>query len=350
MKLKVSRMKEFYELSLEERAVRLHKMALVALEGYDLEVNAVHLMTNSTNGIFRVETKDGLKYVLRISDPLGCLSVDEIQSEMMWLAALGRETNLGIPKPVTTRVGGLITEIEVTGIPEARQCAVFEWVPGRNLSEQLTPENMYKVGELAAQLHKHTETYIPQDGFRVRTRDNVFPFANPNFPYVESIVLFDEKYGEHIPLTRRELFEKSVNLVQEAIDKLFENGDGIRVIHNDLHQWNVKIDESKAYALDFENLMWGYPIQDIATTLFYVNWISERDELRAAYQRGYESYTAWPEEYDGQIDIYIAGHGAMLINYLLICDTPEDMQLASDYLERVEEHMRMIFEQRNQMA
>jgi Ser/Thr protein kinase RdoA (MazF antagonist) len=343
-------MKEFNELSIQERAVRLHKMALVALTRYDLDVNAVDLITNSTNGIFRVETTDGLKYVLRISDPLGCLSADEIHSEMMWLEALGRDTNLGIPKPVNTRERALVTEVEVAGVPEARQCAVFNWVPGRNLSEQLTPKNMYKLGKLASQLHKHTETFTPPDRFRVRTRDIVFPFANPDFPYVEPIVLFDEKYGEHFPPKRRELFEKLINLVQEAIDKLFANEIGLRVIHNDLHQWNVKVHKERAYALDFENLMWRYPVQDIATTLFYVNWQEDRDELRAAYQRGYVSYDEWPEEYEDQIDIFIAGHGAMLINYLLICDTPEDMQLASDYLERVEEHMRVLLEQRNQVV
>jgi Ser/Thr protein kinase RdoA (MazF antagonist) len=337
-------MKDFYDLTFEERGQRLYPMALAALERYDLEVSNVLLLTNSTNGVFRVDTEGELKFVLRISDPLGCLSLDEIRSEMMWLAALDRDTNLGIPRPVTTREGSLVTTVEVDGVPEARHCAVFNWVPGRNLSEQLTPKNMVKLGELAAQLHNHAEGFDPPKGFRVRKRDNVFPFANPDFPYVEPIVLFDENYGEYFPPQRRELFEKLISLAQGAVDALYVHEEGLRVIHNDLHQWNVKVHEGSVYGLDFENLMWGYPVQDIATTLFYVNWIERGDELKNAYQRGYTSINVWPEEVEGQIDTFIAGHGAMLINYLLICDTHEDYQLATYYIKRVERLMRTLFD------
>jgi hypothetical protein len=35
----------------------------------------------------------------------------------------------------------------------------------------------------------------------------------------------------------------------------------------------------------------------------------------------------------------------MLVNYLLICDTPEDQRLASEYITRVEEHLRLFLDQ-----
>jgi Ser/Thr protein kinase RdoA (MazF antagonist) len=334
-------MKEFYELTARGRALRLRRMALVALERYDLDVKRVRLMTNSTNGIFRVDTPDE-KYVLRITDPLSCLSLEEIRSEMTWLAALGRDTDLGVPTPLTTRQGTLVTTVEVAGVPEARHCAVFNWVPGRNLSERLTPENVYRLGGLAAQLHEHAATFTPPEGFRVRKRDNVFPFANPDFSYVEPIVLFDEAYREHFPPGRRALYEKAVGRVQKAVDELCADQEGLRVIHNDLHQWNVKVHRGRVYALDFENLMWGYPVQDVATTLFYIQWQRRRDELVEAYRQGYTSRGAWPEQYAGQIDAFIGGHGMMLINYLLICDTPEDQRLASDYIARVESHLAKV--------
>lgn len=338
-------MKGFYELTTRGRALRLRQMALVALERYDLDVRRVRLMTNSTNGIFRVDTADGKKHVLRISDPLGCLSLEEIRSEMMWLAALGQDTDLGVPKPLPTREGALVTTVEVAGVPEARHCAVFSWVPGRNLSDRLTPENVYKLGELAAHLHEHAETFTPPEGFRVRKRDNVFPFANPEFPYVEPIVLFDEVYREYFPPRRRALYEKAVEWVQKAVDELYADETGLRVIHNDLHQWNVKVYRGKVYALDFENLMWGHPVQDVATTLFYVRWHRRWGELAKAYRRGYTNCRGWPEQYAGQINAFIGGHGMMLVNYLLICDTPEDQRLASEYITRVEGHLRLFLDQ-----
>ena len=72
----------------------------------------------------------------------------------MWLAALRHDTGLGVPKPLTTRHGALVTTVEMSGVPEARHCIVFSWVPGADLADRLWAENVYKLGELAALLHK----------------------------------------------------------------------------------------------------------------------------------------------------------------------------------------------------
>ena len=60
-------MKDFYALTTRGRALRLRRMALAALERYDLDVRRVRLLTNSTNGIFRVDTAE-TKYALRRYD------------------------------------------------------------------------------------------------------------------------------------------------------------------------------------------------------------------------------------------------------------------------------------------
>ncbi len=54
-------MKDFYTLTKRGRAFRLRKMALAALERYDLDVARVRLLTNDMNGIFRVDTAGGDK-------------------------------------------------------------------------------------------------------------------------------------------------------------------------------------------------------------------------------------------------------------------------------------------------
>jgi Ser/Thr protein kinase RdoA (MazF antagonist) len=315
-------------------------MALVALEHYDLEVARVRLLTNVTNGIFRVDTADGEKHVLRISDPLGCHGLEEIRSEMMWLHALGRDTDLGVPKPLPTAEGALVTTVKVVGVPEERPCAIFSWVPGRNLSDRFSSENMSKLGELAAQLHDHAATFKPPEGFWVRTRDQVFPFADPGFPYVEPVVLFDDAYLERVLPHRRALYEEAMGRIQEAHDDLYAGKEGPRVIHNDLHQWNVKMYRGKAYALDFENLIWGYPVQDVATTLFYVQWHQRRKELEEAYRQGYTRHREWPEQYPGQIETLIAGHGVMLVNYLVHSNIPEDEHYAEEFGARTEACLR----------
>ncbi len=81
-------MKKFYELTQRGRALRLRKMALKALESYDFKPTQVSLITNETNGIFRVDTEDRQKVILRITTPRGCHCLDEIRSEMNWLETI----------------------------------------------------------------------------------------------------------------------------------------------------------------------------------------------------------------------------------------------------------------------
>jgi Ser/Thr protein kinase RdoA (MazF antagonist) len=315
-------------------------MALIALKQYDLDVKRVRLLTNETNGIFRVDTENSQKYMLRVTDPLGSHGLDEIRSEAMWLEALRRDTDLGVPKPLTTRTGSFATTVELESVPEARHCGVFTWIPGVDLAERLTAANMYNLGELTARLHDHAQTFIPPEGFRVRKLDKVFLYADPDFPNVEPIVVFDERYDGFFPPERRAIFRRSVDRVQGALDDLFRDKTGLRITHNDLHQWNVKVHRGKIYTLDFEDLAWGYPVQDIATTLYYFQEHEQRGVLVKAYKRGYTSLNEWPEQYPGQIETFIAGRDVMLANYLLCSNNLEDQAMAPDYIARVERRLR----------
>jgi Ser/Thr protein kinase RdoA (MazF antagonist) len=187
-------------------------LAIEALNDYDLEVVHLRLLTNEFNGIFRVDTVGGDKYVLRISRP-NERELNEIHSEMMWLAALRRETDLMVPEPMGTSRGELVTTIEVTGVPEPRHCLIFGWVSGNDLSEQLTPQNLHKAGAFTALLHKHGENYQPSEEFSVNRCNSVFPFGDP-------VVLFDEDIGDLISDDQRALFQRGVEKVQIVIDEL----------------------------------------------------------------------------------------------------------------------------------
>ena len=58
-------MKPYAALTVRGQARRLRGLALEALKQYDLEVARLRLVTNDFNGIFRVDTIDGRKLILR---------------------------------------------------------------------------------------------------------------------------------------------------------------------------------------------------------------------------------------------------------------------------------------------
>lgn len=331
-------MEPFYSLTNRGRATRLRGMALAALRQYDLEVRRVRLITNDLNGIFRVDTVGGERYVLRVSLPGDAgHSPAEIRSEMMWLEALQRDTGLGVPHPLPARDGALVTTVQAPGVPEPRHCAVFSWVPGLDLAKRLSPENVEKLGELAAQLHSHAESFVPPRGFSIRRSDSVFPFGDP-------VVLFDAKYEPLFPPARRQVFEQAVERIQSAIDALYTESRGLRVLHHDLHLWNVKVHRGRLYAIDFEDLMWGYPAQDIAVTLYYFQHLDDCAALRAAFRLGYTRLREWPERTEGEIDTFTAGRGVDLVNLILQGHNPDYQKIVPQYVERAERRLRAFLE------
>ena len=325
-------MKNFYELTNRGRARRLRQMALSALQYYDLDIQRVSLLTNEFNGIFRVDTLNGKKYVLRISRS-GEHKRVEILSEMMWLAALRRDTLLMVPEPLKARSGDYVTTVSIAGVPEPRHCVVFGWVPGKNLSEQLIPQNLNKTGVFAASLHSHGERFQPPAGFSINIYDQVFPFGDP-------VVLLDNTYAALFTDEQKSLIQRGIDRVQGVIDELHNHNYHAGVIHADLHQWNVRLYHGQIGAIDFEDLMWGYPLQDIAITFYYLQGREDYQELCQAFRDGYETQREWPEKYPGQLDILIAGRGLDLLNYVLGDKDPEWREQAPAFIHRNEVRLR----------
>ena len=83
----------FFDLPSRQRLVRLRRLAQVALDRYGLGGSRLQLLSTETNAIFRVDTAANERFVLRINKP-GGRSLSQIRSELWWLEALRRDTDL----------------------------------------------------------------------------------------------------------------------------------------------------------------------------------------------------------------------------------------------------------------
>lgn len=68
------------------------------------------------------------------------------------------------------------------------------------------------------------------------------------------------------------------------------------------------------YVIDFEDINLGYPVQDIAVTLYYGRRQGGYEEWKAAFRQGYSSVRAWPVESERTIDTLIAARSVNFIN------------------------------------
>jgi Ser/Thr protein kinase RdoA (MazF antagonist) len=304
-----------------------------------LDVARLRLVTNDMNGIFRIDTRDGRKFILRVTLPEGGHTRDHVAAEMDWLAALARDTNLSVPRPLPARDGSLVVEAAASGVPEARLCEIFSWVNGKDLAENISEVSMSKLGELMAGLHLHALTYHPPSKLSLLRFDRVFPFPEP-------VVLFEEQFSPLFPAERRVVYEKAIAWAQDSIDGLKASGEPMRILHNDLHQWNVRNARGVLSPIDFEDLMLGWPVQDIATTLYYFD-AETYEALRGAFEEGYTRHSPWPERRAGEIDSFIAARGLGLANFILNDPNPAWKEQAGEFIEHVEKRLRGLMERNN---
>ena len=302
-------MRPFEKLTNRGKARRLRKLALRALDRYDLQVADVRLAGVYTNTLFRVRTREGPSYILRVCTP-GWRTAGDLRSEAMWLRALHRDTEIGAPEPVPARNGDFIVEASAEGVPGPRRCLVMSWIPGPLLGSRLTKANLFKMGVLFAQLHEHGTGFAPPQGFTRRKMDHIYARG-------EEDVLF-ACHEAFTPYTR-EVLERTMAAVREAFERLYADPTGLQVIHNDLHHENIKIDRGRLRPFDFEDTIWGYPAQDIAMALQDLMMDVAPDAfepLQRAFRDGYERRRPWPERYEGQIDTFRAGRMFWVANYV----------------------------------
>ena len=305
-------MKNWNDLTEQGQVRRLRKLAGLALEKYDVDVASLRLIAAHTNTLFRVNGHDGQKYALRISTP-GEHTLRDNQIELKWLDILSKQTNLPVPTPIHNRAGELITQMTMDGVEGERRCTLFEWVPGKPLADYLSPKTYRQFGELMARMHQFSETFFANTAWPEHLRpmkwDRVFYYPD------EPNVLFDENYRNFFSAARLDLIQQVIEKVEPILAGLYTAQETPMIIHGDLHMWNVHYHRGNLYLIDFEDVMWGYPIQDIAITLGYGDDREDYLALRAAFREGYSSIRQWPGN-DATIAALDAARTVMFVNYV----------------------------------
>ena len=321
-------MRPFGELTERGQARRLRPLAEVALAAYDLDVAGLRLIENGWNGVFRVDTAAG-PYVIRVSRPIPGAAQRSVASEVEFMTALASGTDVAVPPVMRNRDGELVTVATAEGVPEPRECVVFGWIGGPDLAERRSPETWAKLGELMATMHVFAETWEPTAGFCVADYDSCIPYGEP-------LVVFEPGRLE---------FHGLESLLREATDATNERISTLRrempqiVLHGDLHQWNVKIKRGVLAPFDFEDLLTGAPVLDIATSLFYVHGDPDYLELARAFKSGYERRRSWPEREHGEMERLMFASSLDLLNAVLL---DESLDLGGD--------METIIRRRGSMA
>ena len=303
---------QFTSLGRLAQLSRLRRLGRAALAGYGIHDARLSLLRHEQNTTFRVDAHGG-PYVLRINRPV-VHTPETIGSEMAWLRALRRDTDLGVPEPVPARDGSLAVVARDPGVPEPHVCVLLRWLDGRFVDRGLTPAHLRRVGTLTARLHEYGASWSPPSGFlrpRVDTltdtgkvasmapsasdaRHGVHPSrqdSDPGVALVEALV----------SIADAALFAEALEIVQATMRQLEETG-AFGVIHGDLHYENFLFHHSEARAIDFDDCGWGFHLYDLAVTLWELAGRPRYDELREALLEGYAQVRPLPNDHATHLD------------------------------------------------
>ena len=250
----------------------------------------------------------GCRYVLRVGRP-GCKEQAAIHSELEWVDAIARDTDLVVRAPVVNREGRLLTVASTPGVPEPRVCALFRWVKGRFVSQHdLTGRHLVMVGRLMGRLHDHAAGFVPSSGFTrmVWDADGLLGVVRGCTPVGASALLDPE---------RRAIVDRAEAITRGVMAQLGETASVFGLIHSDLHQANYVFLKGEARALDFDDCGWGYYLCDMASTLGPLVSRSDFALLRASFLRGYRSVRALDADHE------------RLLTAISDCRPPEDRRL-----------------------
>jgi Ser/Thr protein kinase RdoA (MazF antagonist) len=301
--------KSYTELTRLGKLRRMRNLAFRALSEYDLQVQRIKFLADDTNITFKVRSR-GNYYALRIySDEETTLT--ENQAEVFWLNTLKRDTDLKVAEPVQRMNGDYITITKAPGIPGEKRCILFTWVPGRVLEKNLNPKNYFLLGLTMAELHDHAESLKPLPA-KIQPKKWNRAFYYPNEPVVYS----DPAYRDLFSDRQVEIIDQVIVHADIEFARLFADREQQILIHGDLHYWNVNLYHGELYIMDFEDVMLGYPVQDVAITLYYGMDRDLYPDLREAFQQGYCSRRAWPVERHGQLETLQAARSVNFVNYV----------------------------------
>ena len=288
-----------------------------ALGSYPLEIKEVALINNEYNATFKVLTKVGTQFALRVNvnSPR---SIENLKAEIAWVNFLRDDARVKAPHPVsTTEDQYFVTVTNDLGNSEFK-CVLYSWLEGEELGDEPTPEQIRSLGAAMATLHVSSKDFKLPAGAELPSFEDPL-WETEDFLLSEKSVLDPEAQS---------LIAQALTVIESEIDALYRQHPQ-QIIHADLHGWNVMWHDEKVAVFDFDDCGLGLPIQDLATAIYYL----DTPEQDAALKEGYASVAALPEYSESQMQMFMIQRRIILLNYLYETSNDEHRAMIPEYLE-----------------
>jgi len=306
-------MKKFNELTYLGKVRRFRRLAKTALEAYGMDKDEFRLVRLAGNALFRVfqskstsEKKSNNRYeenqyLLRIHDRSE-QDTEAITLEMLWLDAICRETDLIVPKPINTRDGSLLTQAEIHGVPDKRDCTLLGWVKGRFVTQGIKTCHFEAQGRIMAQLHNHAERWCPPKGLSKRSFDWKGLFSDD-----VGAGLANSEAWSLLPHRYIKPYKAVAQKVKRLMDNWGKTSDVYGLIHGDCGvDANVLFWRGEARPIDFDGSGFGYYAYDLSLALEHCWDDVLYPQYRTALIDGYNEYRSLSDVQLKHMNLFLA--------------------------------------------
>ena len=312
----------------------MKRLASHALVNWPIDTVSIELIKYRENGVFRVDTADGKKFVLRIHRP-GYHSDAAIASELEWMAALA-QSGLDVPQVVPAKNGDLFVKAIYEEIPETRLIDLLEWVDGETLRDRIEREKQLsnhktisslfgQAGELMARLHNHAAVWKAPAGLERHAWD------------ADGLVgdrPFWGRFWEFDLLTTMQ--KKQMIEIRDQLRNDFANfpksAATYGLIHADFNLDNLMANGDHVQIIDFDDAGFGWHLFDIATMLTRIEEEPFEKAARDAFFAGYRHHRPLPEEHLKYLPMFVTARQLTYLGWAQDRQEIEEIRERADLL------------------
>ena len=309
-------MSDFAQLGTDAQVALLTEHAAEVLKHYEIgDVTEIESINHEYNSTFAIGCADGSRYALRININSQRSTYNAL-AELEFINHLKASTDLNFAAPIVNASGEFFTVIDNPVMGKPLMSVLFSWLEGEELGAEPTEEQLFALGAAMAKMHNAAA------GFELSSAAKL-----PNLRDV--LWLTDDLLTTEVSRLSSEdkaLVKSGLDMIDGVIEGLFER-DSQRVIHADLHGWNLMWNEGALSIFDFDDCGIGLPIQDLYTALYYL----DTPEQDAVLKAGYASVRPIPEYTEFEAKALLLQRRIILLNYLFETSTPEHREILPKY-------------------
>lgn len=261
-------------------------VAQLALAEYDLAPDSsLQLLNLSENATYLVtDAGTGARSILRVHRQNYHLP-DQIESELDWLAALRRDSDVTVPTVLPARDGRRLVTVQADGT--ARHVVHFGMVAGAEPDEgALTLDDFHTLGRITAALHDHVHSWARPAGFGRFAWDWEHSLGDvPRWGRWQE--------AEGVGVAEHRILERAQDLLRRRLQDYGTAPDRYGLIHADLRLANLLVDPAAAGSgvtvIDFDDCGFGWYFYDFGTAVSFIEHDPALPEWQESWIAGYRS-------------------------------------------------------------